>query len=48
MIELTVAGPSGSFLGDCSVSQILPHATGEDNKRKLWVLSERLVGQEFV
>ncbi|MCJ1394885.1 hypothetical protein MMC18_007765 [Xylographa bjoerkii] len=42
-----IGGPSGSFLLDCSVSQIVPHASGEDNKRKLWALSEKLVGQKF-
>ncbi|MCJ1295054.1 hypothetical protein MMC34_006615 [Xylographa carneopallida] len=43
-----IGGPSGNYLTDCSVVPLLvPHASGEDNKRKLWALSEKLVGQKF-
>ena len=38
---------TGGFIMDCSLTDIIPHSKGEDNKQKLWKLSNRLVGEEF-
>ncbi|KAK8058630.1 hypothetical protein PG994_009078 [Apiospora phragmitis] len=38
---------SGSFVQDCQVGQALEYATDPTNAKKLWALSERLVGQTF-
>ncbi|KAI1094032.1 retinol dehydrogenase 13 [Rostrohypoxylon terebratum] len=38
---------SGSFIEDCQIHIPLEHATNPDNARKLWELSEKLVGQKF-
>ncbi|KAI0137656.1 retinol dehydrogenase 13 [Hypoxylon sp. NC0597] len=38
---------SGAFIQDCQVGEPLEHATDPENARKLWELSEKLVGQKF-
>ncbi|KAI2469538.1 retinol dehydrogenase 13 [Annulohypoxylon bovei var. microspora] len=38
---------SGSFIENCQVSSPLEHATDPENARKLWELTEKLVGQKF-
>ncbi|KAI1415007.1 retinol dehydrogenase 13 [Hypoxylon sp. FL1857] len=38
---------SGSFIQDCQIGSPLEHATDPENARKLWELSEKLVGQKF-
>ncbi|KAI1209599.1 retinol dehydrogenase 13 [Annulohypoxylon truncatum] len=38
---------SGSFIQDCQVYTALEHATDPESARKLWELSEKLVGQKF-
>ncbi|KAI1103666.1 retinol dehydrogenase 13 [Jackrogersella minutella] len=38
---------SGSFIQDCQVGSPLEHATDPESARKLWELSEKLVGQKF-
>ena len=32
---------------DCTLTDVLPHAKGEDNKQKLWELSNKLAGEKF-
>lgn len=41
---------SGAFLTDCAVATtpLAPHAVGRDKEEKLWALSEKLVGEEFM
>ncbi|KAI4869726.1 retinol dehydrogenase 13 [Hypoxylon rubiginosum] len=38
---------SGSFIRDCQVGTAREYAVDPENARKLWELSERLVGQKF-
>ncbi|XDG08854.1 hypothetical protein ABKA04_008469 [Annulohypoxylon sp. FPYF3050] len=38
---------SGSWIQDCQVATPLEHASNPENARKLWELSEKLVGQKF-
>ncbi|KAK7935063.1 Short-chain dehydrogenase TIC 32 [Apiospora marii] len=38
---------NGSFVKDCQVGQALEYATDPENAKKLWTLSEQLVGQVF-
>ena len=42
-----LAGTGGVYLADCAVAPAAPHATDPGDARRLWALSERLVGQEF-
>ncbi|EMD58951.1 hypothetical protein COCSADRAFT_41509 [Bipolaris sorokiniana ND90Pr] len=37
----------GIFLDDCQISNAAPHATDPDKAKKLWELSEKLVGTKF-
>lgn len=42
---------SGAFLSDCAIytaTPLAPHAVGEDKEDKLWALSEKLIGEEFL
>ncbi|KAG6909893.1 putative secondary metabolism biosynthetic enzyme [Tephrocybe rancida] len=45
----SIADQSGSYLVDCKVAneQAAPYATDKGNAKKLWDLSEELVGQKF-
>lgn len=38
---------SGSYVLDCQIGEALDYATDADNAKKLWILSEELVGQKF-
>ncbi|KAI1138121.1 retinol dehydrogenase 13 [Hypoxylon sp. FL0543] len=38
---------SGAFIQDCQIGSPLEHATDPENARRLWELSEKLVGQKF-
>ncbi|KAI1454703.1 retinol dehydrogenase 13 [Annulohypoxylon moriforme] len=38
---------SGSFIQDCQIYNALEHATNPESARKLWEVSEKLVGQKF-
>ncbi|KAI0881590.1 retinol dehydrogenase 13 [Annulohypoxylon maeteangense] len=38
---------SGSFIQDCQIGSPLEHATNPESARKLWEVSEKLVGQKF-
>lgn len=38
---------SGAYVKDCQVDEALDYASDPENAKKLWVLSERLVGQKF-
>ncbi|KAI1397222.1 retinol dehydrogenase 13 [Hypoxylon fuscum] len=38
---------SGGFVEDCQISTARPYAIDPDNARRLWELSEKLVGQKF-
>ncbi|KAK6833792.1 hypothetical protein PG995_013525 [Apiospora arundinis] len=38
---------NGSFIQDCQVGQALEYATDPEKAKKLWTLSEQLVGQPF-
>ena len=37
----------GTDLADCAVATAAPYATDPDAARRLWALSEQLVGEEF-
>ncbi len=37
----------GTYLADCAVATAAPYATDPDGARRLWALSEQLVGEEF-
>ena len=42
---------SGALLSDCAIytaTPTAPYAIGEDKEDKLWALSEKLIGEEFV
>jgi NAD(P)-dependent dehydrogenase (short-subunit alcohol dehydrogenase family) len=43
--ELEAQG--GTYLADCAVAEARPYATDPDAARRLWVLSEELVGESF-
>ncbi|EIM90352.1 NAD-P-binding protein [Stereum hirsutum FP-91666 SS1] len=45
----SIADKSGSYLTDCQVAneQAAPYALDKDSAKKLWDLSEKLVGQKF-
>lgn len=43
--ELDAQG--GTYLADCAVATAAPYATDPDAARRLWALSEELVGEEF-
>ncbi|KAJ7245425.1 NAD-P-binding protein [Mycena rebaudengoi] len=45
----SIADQSGAYLADCKPvpEQAAPHATDEEAAKKLWALSEQLVGQKF-
>jgi hypothetical protein len=43
--ELDAQG--GTYLADCAVATAAPYATDPDAARRLWALSEPLVGEEF-
>lgn len=45
----SIAGDSGAYLADAKVSpeQTQPYATDKEGAKKLWALSEKLVGQTF-
>ncbi|KAG6829535.1 putative secondary metabolism biosynthetic enzyme [Tricholoma furcatifolium] len=47
--DLSIADQSGSYLVDCKVAneQAAPYATDKDNAKRLWELSEKIVGQKF-
>ncbi|KAI4595277.1 hypothetical protein KJ359_006951 [Pestalotiopsis sp. 9143b] len=38
---------SGSYVLDCQIGEALDYATDAGNAKKLWILSEELVGQKF-
>lgn len=38
---------SGAFVQDCQIDEALEYAQDPDNAKKLWALSEELVGQKF-
>ena len=38
---------TGGFIMDCTLTDIIPHSKGEDNKQKLWELSNKLTGEHF-
>ena len=40
-------GTKGLFLSDCHLIEAAAHATNPETSKKLWDLSEKLVGQEF-
>jgi hypothetical protein len=42
-----LADQGGIYLEDCHVSVAEPYATDPDAARRLWTLSETLVGQPF-
>ncbi|KAF2473160.1 short-chain dehydrogenase [Lindgomyces ingoldianus] len=49
-LDPTIADRSGAYLADASIDHddnISPYAVDKDNAEKLWVLSEKLVGQKF-
>jgi len=47
-LDPTITGQSGMFLQDGVVSEVVQdHAKGEENESKLWILSEKLVGEKF-
>ena len=39
---------AGSYLADCGPADAAPYATDADAAARLWAMSERLVGEEFV
>ncbi|KAJ7158848.1 NAD-P-binding protein [Mycena filopes] len=45
----SIADKTGAYLSDCKIAneQAAPHATDKEAAKKLWALSEKLVGQEF-
>ncbi|KAJ7247442.1 NAD-P-binding protein [Mycena haematopus] len=45
----SIADQSGAYLSECKIAteQAAPHATDKEAAKKLWVLSEKLVGQKF-
>ncbi|KAJ7148693.1 NAD-P-binding protein [Mycena crocata] len=45
----SIADKSGAYLTDCKIAteQAAPHATDKETAKKLWALSEQLVGQKF-
>ena len=46
-LDPRIAADSGSYMEDCAVVGAREYATSSDNAKKLWSISEELVGQEF-
>ncbi|KAL4750119.1 hypothetical protein BDW72DRAFT_194241 [Aspergillus terricola var. indicus] len=42
-----ITGSSGSYLGDCQVEEVREYASDPELAKKLWLLSEELVGEKF-
>ena len=40
-------GQGGTYLADCATAKASPYATDADAARRLWSLSEELVGEQF-
>lgn len=46
--DRTIDDKSGACIADSAIDPTAaPHALDPENAKKLWILSERLVGQEF-
>ncbi|KAK7185161.1 hypothetical protein DPSP01_000804 [Paraphaeosphaeria sporulosa] len=46
-LDPTLREPKGILLHDCQIFDAAPYATDEQNAKKLWTLSEKLVKSEF-
>jgi hypothetical protein len=46
-LDPRIAADSGSYMDDCTVKEARAYATSAENAKKLWSLSEELVGQKF-
>lgn len=47
-LDPRIKGDSGSYMQDCAVYPMREYASSLENAKKLWILSEKLVEQQFV